>query len=96
MRLSLIRLLPMIALLFGVAFTVSGCNTVAGTVGGVGKDISMIGNTLTGVVSDDCGRSRCDRWRSSRDGCGRRACRERRVVSRCGRSRCDRGYRTYR
>ena len=96
MWLSWIRFLPMIALLFGVAVTVSGCNTVSGTLGGVGKDISMIGDTLTGVVSDDCTRSRCDRWRSSRDRCGRRGCRERRVVSRCGRGGCDRGYRAYR
>ena len=61
MRLSWIRFLPMIALLFGVAVTVSACNTVEGTLSGAGKDISMIGNTLTGVVSDDCRRSRCDR-----------------------------------
>jgi predicted small secreted protein len=52
-----------------VALGLSGCNTVAGTVDGVGRDLSAVGNTLSGVSGDECGRPRCgDRYdrRSSR------------------------------
>ncbi|MDH3658641.1 MAG: hypothetical protein OEU92_01220 [Alphaproteobacteria bacterium] len=83
--------LPMIALLLGATVTLSGCNTITGAVGGVGKDISMIGNTLAGV-SGDCGRSGCGNYKKS---CGPRGCRKhRRVVTECiGRDCGGRGYR---
>lgn len=85
-----IKGLSIIALLSGAALALSGCNTVSGTIGGVGKDISMIGNTLSGVAGDDCRHPRCD----YRKDCGPRGCRQvRRVASECiGRS-CGRSYR---
>jgi predicted small secreted protein len=85
-----IKCLPMITLLLGAAVTLSGCNTISGTIGGVGRDISVIGNTLSGV-SGDCRHERCGRVK--RD-CGPRGCRQtRRVASECiGRS-CGRGHR---
>ena len=85
----------MITLLIGAALALSGCNTISGTVGGVGKDISLIGNTLTGVSGSDCRGSRCGSYK--RD-CGPRGCRQaRRVVSECqSRGGCGRGYRAQR
>ncbi|MEZ5932941.1 MAG: hypothetical protein R3F54_13485 [Alphaproteobacteria bacterium] len=80
------------ALLLGAALALSGCNTISGTIGGVGKDISMIGNTLTGV-SGSCSQPRCGGY--GRD-CGPRGCRQaRQVVSGCLERGCGgRGYRT--
>lgn len=82
----------MITLLLGATLTLSGCNTISGTVGGVGKDISAIGNTLTGISGDNCRHPRCG---SVKKDCGPRGCRQTRsVVSDCiGRS-CGRDYRT--
>jgi|GEM_PF-4384396 len=90
-----IKNLPMITLLIGAALTLSGCNTISGTVGGVGKDISAIGNTLTGVSGSNCGHSRCGSYKKD---CGPRGCRQaRRVVSECQTRGCggrgERGYR---
>lgn len=86
-----IKRLPMIVLLLGAAVVLSGCNTISGTIGGVGRDISMIGNTLSGV-SGDCRHERCAKQKSD---CRGRGCREtRRVVSSCsGRDCGGRGYR---
>ncbi|MEM8948062.1 MAG: hypothetical protein AAGA21_20645 [Pseudomonadota bacterium] len=85
MPLGWIKGLPMAALLLSAAVTLSSCNTVSGTIGGVGRDISMIGNTLSSV-SGSCRHERCAK-RSHRQG--------RRVVSECGSSRsCGRGYRS--
>lgn len=84
-----IKCLPMVALLLGAAVMLSGCNTISGTVNGVGQDISMIGNTLSGV-SGDCGRRHCGKPKND---CGPRGCRKyRRVVSECVGSSCGRGY----
>lgn len=85
----------MVALLLGAAVTLSGCNTISGTVGGVGRDISMIGNTLSGV-SGDCRHERCGGYKKS--DCGGRGCRQaRRVASECiGRDCGGRGYRSSR
>lgn len=92
MPLGWIKLLPMVALLLSATVTITGCNTVAGTVGGVGRDISMIGDTLSSVTGDDCGRRGCGERRASRD-CGRRGCRQlRSVTSSCARGGCGREY----
>ena len=81
----------MMTLLIGAALTLSGCNTISGTIGGVGKDISLIGNTLTGVSGSDCRGSRC---RSFKRDCGPRGCRQaRRVASECQGRGCGRSYR---
>lgn len=80
-----IKGLPMVAFLLGALVTLSGCNTISGTIGGVGRDISMIGNTLSGV-SGDCRHERCAAKTRSRQG--------RRVASECAGSRCGRGSRT--
>jgi len=79
--------LPKIFFLIGTALTLAGCNTISGTVGGVGKDISAIGNTLTRVSgTNKCRSARCGSV--SRD-CGSRGCRSsRRVVSDCGSRHC--------
>ena len=88
-----IKGLPMIAFVLSAFVTLSGCNTVSGTIGGVGRDISMIGNALSGVSGDDCRHDRCGKRRYTRD-CGPRGCRQvRRVVSECIGSSCGRGYR---
>lgn len=85
-----IRRLPMAALLLGAVVALSGCNTISGTIGGVGRDISMIGNTLSGV-SGDCRHERCAKRKSA---CSGRGCREtRRVVSSCSGRDCGRSYR---
>lgn len=92
MPLGWIKGLPMVALLLSALVTLSGCNTVSGTIGGVGRDISMIGNTLSGV-SGDCRHERCAK--KARSDCGERGCRRgRRVVSDCAGSNCGRGYRS--
>jgi predicted small secreted protein len=79
------------ALLLGAALALSACNTINGTIGGVGRDISMIGNTLAGV-SGSCSHPRCGGY--ARD-CGPRGCRHgRHVVSGCQERGCGgRGYR---
>lgn len=90
MPLSWIKGLPIAALLLSGLVTLSGCNTISGTIGGVGRDISAIGNTLSGV-SGDCRHERCARNRSA---CGRDGCRRgRRVVSECVGSSCGRSSR---
>jgi predicted small secreted protein len=83
--------LSMAALLLGAALVLSGCNTISGTVGGVGKDISAIGNTLAGVAGG-CSEPRCGGYQ--RD-CGAGGCRRaRQVVSGCQERGCGgRGYR---
>ena len=80
------------ALLLGAVLALSGCNTISGTIGGVGKDISAIGNTLTSVSNVGCHSPRCGKVK--RD-CGPRGCREaRRVASECVGRSCGRGYRS--
>ncbi len=84
------RRLPTAALLLGAALSLSGCNTVSGAVGGVGRDIASIGNALSGVSGTDCRGSRCGERRSYRD-CGPRGCRQlRRVASECATRDCRR------
>ena len=87
-----IKRASMILALLGAAVLLSGCNTISGTIGGVGKDISMIGNTLTGI-SGDCHRDRCGGYKK-RD-CGPRGCGRtvRRVVSECVGRGCGQSYR---
>ncbi|MGI9417346.1 MAG: hypothetical protein ACR2RA_05850 [Geminicoccaceae bacterium] len=82
--------LPLAALLLGAMAMLSGCNTISGAVGGVGRDISMIGNTIAGVSG--CNHPRCGKVKQA---CGPRGCRQtRRVVSECiGRDCGGRGYR---
>lgn len=59
MRLDWIKGLPMAGFLVGIALALSGCNTVAGAVGGLGRDISTIGDILADTSGRDCGRDRC-------------------------------------
>jgi predicted small secreted protein len=47
MPLGWIKHLPITALLVSMAVTISGCNTIGGTVGGVGRDLSAIGNAFS-------------------------------------------------
>ncbi len=85
-----IKRLPTAVLLLGAMAVLSGCNTVTGAVGGAGRDIAAIGNSLAGVSG--CNHPRCGNVKRS---CGPRGCRQtRRVVSECiGRSCGGRGYR---
>lgn len=65
MRLDWIKGLPMAGLLLSVAFTLSSCNTIAGAIGGLGRDISAIGGILGDVSGSNCGRNRCGKRRRS-------------------------------
>jgi predicted small secreted protein len=92
MPLAWIKHLPIMALLLSAAVTVSGCNTIGGTIGGVGRDLTAIGDTFSDV-DDDCRTTRCGKQRV-RDDCGPRGCRQlRAVVSRCAHDACGRGVR---
>ena len=96
MSLGWIKHLPIIALLISAIVTISGCNTIGGTLGGVGRDISAIGDTFSEVAGSDCRSRRCDRRKAYRD-CGRGGCRKlRSVVSRCQRDGCGRRHRPLR
>ncbi|MEM7044697.1 MAG: hypothetical protein AAF543_17955 [Pseudomonadota bacterium] len=80
--------LPTALLLLGALVMLSGCNTISGTIGGVGRDISMIGNTISGV-SGDCRHERCKSHKSERRT-------TRRVVSECVGRGCGHGHRSSR
>ncbi len=93
MPLAWIKHLPIVALLLSVTVTVSGCNTIGGTIGGVGKDLTAIGDVFSS--DDDCRTHRCGR--KARSDCGRSGCRKlRSVVSRCPRDGCNQRRRSYR
>ena len=80
-----VRHLPIIALLLGATVTISGCNTIGGTIGGVGRDLTAIGDTFDRAAGTECRTDRCKKKRVRSD-CGPRGCRQlRSVVSRCHR-----------
>jgi predicted small secreted protein len=78
--------LPIIAFLLSASVTISGCNTIGGTIGGVGRDLTAIGDTFSTAGGSDCRHERCSKKKARRD-CGPRGCRKLRSVA----SRCHRG-----
>ncbi|MEZ5934440.1 MAG: hypothetical protein R3F54_21355 [Alphaproteobacteria bacterium] len=66
MRLFWMTSAQIAALLAAAAFGLSGCNTVAGAVSGLGRDISAVGSVLADVSGSDCRSRRCSRHRRDR------------------------------